>query len=293
VVFNISLYNTFMLSSIKKRFIHASPSAKAIIVLLFFVILALIIPIEKTGLNVVGVLSAAAIFYSILLGFYISAAMTNLSRLKTLVATETGALIAFYYLTKLSLPEKLDEVTEKIDTYLIKRFDYEVDTYTEPTTKEFFAIFDVLKDAEGKSAGESAAMTYLGEGMYYVPQARRELTIVGDRVVDSASWIVLNILSLVIIISLFLTRDGTIASSLIAALLSATAVLALFILDDVDSNRFGEDQFAINTYQDVFAAIGKTHYYSKHYLAAGRFTPTVKEYRTGTSNQVVTVNKNN
>lgn len=281
-----------MFKSIKKRFIHASPSAKAIIVLLFFTILALVIPLKKTQLNVIGVLSAAAIFYSILLGFYISAAMTNLSRLKTLVATETGALIAFYYLVKLSMPEKIDETAERIDTYIIKRFDYEVDTYTEPTTKEFFAIFDVLKGVDGKPAGESAAMTYLAEGMYYVPQARRELTVVGARVVDSASWIVLNILSLVIIISLFLTRDGSVASSVIVALLSASAVLALFILDDVDANRFGEDQFAIDTYQDVLAAIGKTHYYSKHYLHAGRFIPSVKQYRTGTSEHVVLINKN-
>jgi hypothetical protein len=96
------------------------------------------------------------------------------------------------------LPERLDEIRNSIDHYLIKRFDYEIDSYSQPTTKEFFDIFDILKGAEPKSAGEGAAMTYLAEGMYYVAQARRELTVVGSRVVNSASWLVLLTLSALI-----------------------------------------------------------------------------------------------
>ncbi len=280
-----------MLTTLKKRFIHMSPSVKAFLVFAFFTALALFIPIQKVALDVNGVLAAASIFYSILLGFYIAAAMANLSRLKTLVATETGALIAIYNIVKLSLPQDADRTKNDIDQYLLKRFDYEVDSYTEPTTHEFFKIFEVLDGAEGKSQGQSAAINYIAEGMYYVAQARRELTVVGARVVDGASWLVLDILSLVIVISLFLSRDGTLASAVIVALLSSSAILALFILDDVDANRFGEEQFAIDTYQDVFSAIGQPHYYPKHYLEGDRYVPSVKKYRTGTFGSVTMVDK--
>ena len=280
-----------MFKKIRLRFIHLSTTAKAAIIFLIFVSLAWIIPVQSTSLNVSGILSAASIFYSILLGFYIAAAMTNLSRLKTLVATETGGLIAVFNLVKTGLPKKLGQTREAIDKYLIKRFDYEIDAYAEPTTQEFFEIFDVLKGAAGKSGGEAAAIGYVAEGVYYLPQARRELTVVGAKVVDSASWVLLDILSLVIIIALFFTRDGSLQDALMVALLSASAILSLFILDDVDANRFGEEQFAIKTYQDVFTAIGKPHYYPSHYLELGRYKPAVGHYRTGNSQKIIEVGK--
>jgi len=270
-----------MLQSFKQRFTHTSPSAKAFFIFAFFVILVILVPVKKSNTDITGILSATAIFYSILLGFYIAAAMGNLSRLKTLVAIETGALISIYYIVKLSLPDRLDDTRDAIDKYIVKRFEYEVHNYTEPTTKEFFAIFDVLKGAKGQSEGEGTAIDYISEAMYYVPQARRELTIVGAKIVNRVSWIVLTILSIVIVFCLFLMRDGSFASSAITALLSSSAILALFILSDVDGNRFGEDQFAIDTYQDVFSAIGTLPYYPKQYLEAGRYTPPVNTYRTG------------
>jgi hypothetical protein len=139
-----------MLKKLRARVKHQSPSIKAAFVFIVFVSLALVLPIQKSPVDIGSILSSTSIFYSILLGFYIAAAMANLSRLKTLVATETGALIGMYHIVKLSLPEKLQQTKDSIDTYLVKRFEYEVDNYTEPTTQEFFAIFDVLKGSQAK-----------------------------------------------------------------------------------------------------------------------------------------------
>lgn len=281
-----------MLRLVRKRIKHSHPVIKAASTFIIITVLAFIVPIAKSSFDIGNVLSATSIFYSILLGFYIASSMANLSRLKTLVATETGALIAVYRLVFLSLPQKANQVKEAIDRYLIKRFDYEIDEYVEPTTKEYFEIFDILKDAKTKSEGEGAALNYVAEAMYYVAQARREISIVSAKIVSSESWLVLNVLSLIIVLSLFLMRDGSIGSSLVAALLSSSAISALFILDDVDGNRFGEEQFAINTYQDVFTAIGKPHYYPTIYTEAGRYKPILGQYRTGDSKNVYTVKNN-
>jgi hypothetical protein len=274
-----------------KRFKHASPSAKAFLIFAFAIALALIIPIKKSHIDVNSILAATAIFYSILLGFYIAAAMSNLSQLKTLIATETGSLIAVFHIVAMALPHRVNSTRETIDNYLIKRFDFEVDNYTEPTTNEFYAIFDVLKGAETKSEGEGAAINYIAETMLYTGQARRGLTIVGAKVVNGASWLLLTTLSGIIVFTLFLMRDGTFESAIVSAFLAASAVLSLFILADVDGNRFGEEQFAIDTYQDVFSAMGLPHYYPKHYLEAGRYKPAIKTYRTGDSGSVHTVNQ--
>src|SRR3990167_2499006 len=93
---------------------HLHPGWKAVIVFVVFAIVAYLVPIRQASPEVPNVLAATAIFYSILIGFYIASAMTNLSRLKTLVATETGALIAIYHIVKLSLPERIKQVREPL-----------------------------------------------------------------------------------------------------------------------------------------------------------------------------------
>lgn len=269
-----------------QRLKHTSAGTKAIATLIIVGLLAWFLPVSKSPLDVGSLLGATSIFYSILLGFYISAAMSNLSRLKTLAATETGALVAIYRIVKLSLPERLNQTVENIDRYLIKRFDYEINNYALPTTNEFFAIFDVLKGAKAKSDGEGAAINYIAEAMYYVAQARREMTIVGAKLLTASSWFVLVILSLVIVVSLFFMRDGSFVSFVFTALLAASAIIALFILQDVDGNLLGEEEFSIGTYQVIFDTIGRPHYYPTSYIKQGRYRPTVKVYRTGTSKDV-------
>lgn len=272
-----------------QRVKHSSAGAKAIVTLVIVTLLAFFLPISNSPLDIGSLLGATSIFYSILLGFYISAAMANLSRLKTLAATETGALVAIYRIVKLSLPERLPQTVNSIDTYLIKRFDYEINNYALPTTNEFFAIFDVLKGAKAKSDGEGAAINYIAEAMYYVAQARREMTIVGAKLLTASSWFVLLILSAVIVVSLFLMRDGSFESFIFTALLAASAIMALFILQDVDGNLLGEEEFSIGTYQVIFDTIGRPHYYPYSYIKSNRYKPTVAEYRTGTSEHVYIV----
>ena len=269
-----------------QRIKHSSAGSKAIFTILIIGLLAYFLPLSSSPLDVGSLLGATSIFYSILLGFYISAAMANLSRLKTLAATETGALVAIYRIVKLSIPEKLGQTVQAIDTYLIKRFDYEINAYALPTTNEFFAIFDVLKGAKAKSDGEGAAINYIAEAMYYVAQARREMTIVGAKLLTGSSWFVLIILSLVIVVSLFFMRDGSIESLVFTTLLAASAIMALFILQDVDGNLLGEEEFSIGTYQVIFDTIGRPHYYPASYIKSKRYLPTVLEYRTGTSKDV-------
>lgn len=271
------------------RIKHSSAGAKAIVTLIIVGLLAFFLPVSASPLDIGSLLGATSIFYSILLGFYISAAMANLSRLKTLTATETGGLVAVYRIVKLSLPERVKQTEDAIDKYLIKRFDYEVNAYALPTTNEFFAIFDVLKGAETKSEGEGAAVNYIAEAMYYVAQARREMTIVGAKLLTHASWFILFILSSVIVIALFLMRDGSFESFVFTALLAASAIMSLFILQDVDGNLLGEEEFSVGTYQVIFDTIGRPHYYPISYIKSKRYKPTVKEYRTGTSKHVYLV----
>ena len=271
------------------RFKHSSPAIKTLLTFVVVGILAYVLPTKISEVDVASILGATSIFYSILLGFYISAAMSNLSRLKTLTATETGALIAIHRIVALSLPEKKHETEEAIDKYLIKRFDYEISEYTGPTTNEYFAIFDVLKGANTKSEGQGAALNYVAEAMYYVAQARRELTIVGAKLLTKASWLILITLSLIIVFSLFLMRDGSFESIIFTSFLATSAIMALFILQDVDGNLLGEEDFAIGTYQGVFAAIGRMHYYPSHFIKTGRYKPDVLEYRSGNSEHVTTI----
>jgi hypothetical protein len=270
---------------------HVSIATKVTLITLIITIAALLIPVRTTPTYATGVLGATAIFYSILIGFFTTSAMTNLSRLKTLVAIETGGLIAVYHIVRQALPERVTSFKTAVDNYLIKRFDYEVENYTEPTEAEFFNIFAVIHGANTDNQGDAAAMNYIGEAFYYLPQARREITVVGERVVSKMSWLVLIVLSSITVISLFAMRQPGLESSAVTVLLSTSAVSVLFILDDVDANRFGEEQFAVNTYHDVFRALGLVPYYSSSYLDKRGVKPQEAVYRVGQHGHVELINK--
>ena len=276
----------------KKRIIYLTTAAKGLLVFIFFLLLVFIIPVRKVSIDINSLLTSAAIFYSILVGFFFSSAMADLNRLKTLVAEETGALITIYYATLQSFPERVDAVKTAIDQYIIKRFDYEINNYTEPTTKNFFAIFAVFKDIKLNSDGDSTALTVIGNAFYYIPQSRREVTIVGAPIITKTSKALLYILSLIIIIALFLLRSGGVEAAIATSMLCSSAVLALLILSDVDGNRFGEEEYSIKTYQAVFKALNLLPYYPSSYLDQGRYKPTEHTYRTGTYGTVETVTQN-
>ena len=266
---------------IKHSVKHSKPVVKAVVAFLILLVLAYFLPIYNLADNIVAVLGSAAIFYSILLGFYISSSMANLIRLKTLTASETGALIAIYKMIEIVAPDKKESTKEKIDLYIVKRFQYEVDNYVEPTTKEFYEIFNEFKGITPKSEGELALLNSVSQSMYYIAQVRREITIAGAKIMNLASWLLLTILSVIIVVSLLFSRDGSITGVLIVSIISTAAVLSLFILYDVDGNMFGEEVYAIDNYQDVFSAMGLLHYYPEHILLGGRYHPPVSEYRTG------------
>jgi hypothetical protein len=270
---------------------HIKTTKKAIWIFTTLTLLAFIFQTLDIPLNVSSILSATSIFYSILLGFFIAAAMANLSRLKSLVAQETGGLISLYNLVRVAAPEKITDVRGKIDTYIIKRFDYEISDYNEHTSKEYFAIFDVLGEVNPQETGKQAALGYISAAQFYISQSRREISIVAARIVSQSSWIVLNILSIVIVLMLFLMRDGTLASSIVTSVLSSSALIALLTLNDIDGNRFGEEEFAIKTYQAVFKALELDTYYPEHFLVSDRHIPHEIQYRTGHSNSVKLIKK--
>lgn len=274
----------------KKKIIHINTTTKATVVFIVFLILVFAIPVKKVAVDVSGLLTAAAIFYSILVGFFFSSAMANLNRLKTLVAEETGALITLYYAALQEFPERTEDVKVAIDRYVIKRFDYEIHNYGPATIKEFFGIFEAFKDVK-TNPYDSVALNVLSNTFYYIPQARREITIVGAPVITKISKILLYVLSGIIIISLFLLRNGQVESLIATSMLCSSAILALFILSDVDGNRFGEEEYSIKTYEFVFKAIGLLPYYPTSYIAQGRYKPPEDVYRTGTSDNIETVRK--
>jgi len=265
---------------------HIATTKKAALIFGLIVILVFALPILNIPVNVSNILSATAIFYSILLGFFIAAAMANLTRLKSLVASETGGLMSVYHSVRVAAPEKAEHVRWLIDQYLIKRFDYEISDYTEFTNKEYFAIFDILGELNPHETGKQAALGYISGAQFYIAQSRREISIVGARIVSQASWIVLYTLSFVIVLMLFLMRDGSLASLIVTSVLASSALIALLMLSDIDGNRFGEEEFAINTYQAVFKALELDPYYPEHYILTDRHKPKEKKYRTGTSANV-------
>lgn len=244
-------------------------------------LLAMLLPVANID-NVDAILASATFLYGIFYGFEAAVVLQNFSSLKTLLATETAGILSVFNLSKILGGETHQKVEENIEKYLIKAIDYPLVTYVQETNKEFFEIFEPLRQYEPKTEAESAAIAYMHEGLYYIPQSRNQIAQVAPRDVDPPEWGMLLILGSIIIFALFLGRDADIISKIAAAIFSMAVVGSLLLLEEIDSNRIQEAHLEYEMFNRTLDAIGKKRYYPEFALKKGVVKiPIGKEYRVG------------
>jgi len=228
------------------------------------------------------IFTASTVFFSIIFGFFLSSALSNLSRLKTLVASECGILIAFHDFISIVNRELKEEVANLIDKYIIARFDWELENYVENTEKEFSDIFDVLesKKIDPKNDRTKSAINYCFNSEISLSQIRQEISIVSKSALNNFYWTLLVLLGGIVILTLFLSIEKTVTGKITGILLSTAIAVAFLILDDVDRNKINEHIMAFETYNRVLTAIGKLPCYLQIDIKAKRVKPPKdKPYR--------------
>lgn len=246
--------------------------SKLILAFIILVILSLFLPILEIT-NKDALLASATFLYGILYGFEISIVLGNFSQLKSLLAIENAGLVSIFHLSQLIGGQFAKQVEEKIEKYLRKAIEVPLSNHLLDTNKEFFEVFEPLKTVKVDGDEQTAALNYINEGLYYIPQSRTQIAQVAPRDVDPSEWVMLLILAFILVGTLLLGREANLISQLSAAIFATTVVGSLLLLDEVDSNRIQEAQLEYEVFNETLMAIGKEKYYPEEALKSGVVKP--------------------
>ena len=251
---------------------------KIVIIAIFFTILIICTPIPKSIPNTSDLLVISTVLLAILYGFYVATTFTNYTKLQSLVAEETGKLMAISHIITSIEPKLGQEVNDAIDEYLIASFDVELLSTVEHTWNEFNKIIKTIDKVQNKDNNNfSIALSLIAD----LIRMRQEFDIASNRVMGIIDWTVMIILVVINIVLLYAIRNNSIVSSLVTVFFSTTLVILLLLLNAVDNNTFAEEKFSFIIYERVFKEIGKLPYYPEVSIKKGRTKPPKETYRIG------------
>ncbi|MFN6992518.1 MAG: hypothetical protein ACK4MM_07355, partial [Fervidobacterium sp.] len=159
--------------------------------LLFFLILFIFISIFfKFHADLWNVFSASSVFLSIILGFFLASATSNLSRLKTLIAQECGILITLHNFISEFDPKIKERIGNLIDNYIIKRFDWELENYVENTEDDIENIYREieLKEITGGNEKQKQILYFCRQSRLSLSQIRQEISVVSKSILNKFYW---------------------------------------------------------------------------------------------------------
>src|SRR3989344_310082 len=160
--------------------------------------------------------------------------------------------------------ELAKKLSELIDEYIRRDFDYEI-------------IMRELSFQETKSA----VYENIQDAMEKIIATRQELTVLGARTLSAFQWVVLFSLALLVILSLYGLRTGEPFFDIVTVLISSSVVLVLLLIRDLDLYIWNEKTFGYDIFENVLRAVGKLPYYPEESIKKGRIRPAEKEYRVG------------
>ena len=230
--------------------------------------LSFYLPIFAVG-NTDALLASATFLFGVLYGFEISIVLGNFSQLKSLLAIENAGLQSLFHLSRLIGGDFANKIEDRIEKYLRKAIEVPLPRHLTDTNEEFFKIFEPLKDVKVKGDAQMAALNYIHEGLYYIPQSRTQIAQVAPRDVDPPEWAMLLILALILIVTLFISRDSSLVSRLSVVIFTTTIVGSLLLLDEIDSNRIQEVRLEYEVFNETLVGMGKEKYYPQTALKSG------------------------
>jgi hypothetical protein len=122
--------------------------SKLLVVAILLILLSIVLPVAKVE-NVDAILASATFLYGIFYGFEAAVVLQNFSSLKSLVSAESASILALWNLSQILPKNAAKEIEERIEHYLVLAIENPLTKYVQATNREFFAIFEPLKEEGG------------------------------------------------------------------------------------------------------------------------------------------------
>lgn len=254
---------------------------KIFLTTIIMLILSFILPIPNNK-NIQDILGPATFLFGIIFGFEIYIVLENFFQLKILLGSEIASLLSIYYYGKVFGNEMEKEITRGVENYILTAIDYSLEKHVSATDKDFFTIFEPVKKFQIKDGRLEAAVENIDMRFHDLVKARMQIGQLAQREVAFAEWFMLIALAFVMIIVLFFIRQPELFSLIATAIFASTIIGTLFLLEEVDSNRFQEDKLEYEYFNQALTAMEKTNYYPEFAIKSNVIhKPKNSTYRIG------------
>ncbi len=229
--------------------------------------------------DVATILTVVALFFVILIGFFIGTTTSNYLRMQTLIAELNATLMAVYETAKQISRAGAKKVANAIDAFMIASLDYQfLEYYGKDDLKDIISAMDLLKPKTDVAKNLHPYLVNEKKSLY---QTHQELSLTAKPVVSGTHWFILIVLSLIIAMLLFELRDGSVLMNVLAGAVLVAIYQTLFLLSEIDRNALLAGKLVYTNPQQVFFAIGKLPYYPGGEIKKKWARPDDGDYRVG------------
>lgn len=226
-------------------------------------------------------LSVTSILFGLLIGFFLTQMWNKYTSIREYSAVmKSGMLSMIRNFKRLeNKPEFKNNFEEKAEkaliAFILASWDnlHEEDEYFD----NFFSSIDYVKVDDTKS---SEIYSSLLDAQGKVQEARIRLNSLGKEHLAPIEWVILYTLSLIIVVSTFMLRDGSLFFNFLASTLPPLVVLTLLTLDNLDDLRWGHEIVSFEPAQSSLKAIGKEPFYEKRFADSIWLNIEEENYRT-------------
>lgn len=226
------------------------------------------------------ILTITTFLFGIFAGFCILVTTTDYTTVRSLASEETSHWISLYQTMRVYRDSFAEELRAIIEHYIIRSFDYDFLDYARETKEEFKTATEFLIRLPVDEKESSVHQNIL-DRLADITLARQNLTALGKRSLSSLEWIVLLVLAVTVVASLYTLRNGTLFFDFITVAVSASIVLVLVLIREIDKYTWNEGTFSFDVFNNVLTAMDGLPYYPAEFV--GKIIwPRESEYRVGT-----------
>ena len=228
-----------------------------------------------------AILTISTFLFGIMAGFYIVITTTDYNSVKSILASETAAMISLYQNVLIYDKQSAEKLSLLIDEYVRNALNYEIIDYVRNTHRQFQNIQSAVRDLPIHDNLSSVYESIRNDMSNFII-ARQQLTVLGAKTLSIFQWVVIFVLALIPLVSLYGLRTGEIFFDIVTVIVSVAVALILVLIRDLDLYVWNEKTFSFEIFENVFIAIGQLPFYPAESIRKGRVCPKENEYRLGT-----------
>ena len=259
-----------------------SANFRSVLVSLAVFSIPLLVPVFKVDFDIATVLTVVSLFFAILIGFFLAAAIANHLRLQTLIADHNSKLMNIYRYVSMIDPSMSPALADTIDKYFIAVLDYDLLDFADFTSGELGEIINLVDSVRPKDSFGIQLVQNLHNEKDSLSSDNQEIAMVADRIVTNNQWLILIALSIIISFLLMALRNDYWLTSVIVGIVMVAMYRTLKLTYDVDSNAILAAQLSYEDPQELFKLMGKLPYFPETGITDGSVDITkYKSYRVG------------